>query len=261
MTAERILVLAPHPDDEVVGCAAAIMRARGRGARVFVLYLTTGLPAPELAWPWHRRSYPQRVHRRRAEALAAAARLGIEPVGFGQWPARSLRLHLAEAQRLLTACLAEHHVDTVWVPAYEGGHQDHDAANLLASTITALKVLELAEYNASDGVRWHEFPVATGRELWLRLDAAEARRKRELLALYRSERGNLRAVRVEKECLRPLPAHDYRRPPHPGVLFYQRFQWIPFAHPRVDLTPPARVYGTFARFLEAQPRRLRSQEG
>src|SRR5690349_16650698 len=50
MEPRRILVLAPHPDDEIVACGIAALRARAAGARVFVLYLTTGVPAREALW-------------------------------------------------------------------------------------------------------------------------------------------------------------------------------------------------------------------
>lgn len=72
--------------------------------------------------------------------------------------------------------------------------------------------------------------------LWL--SPAEQAAKRALLALYASERGNLRRIGLTREGLRPLPRHDYSRPPHPGPCFYQRFQWVPFRHPRVDFTSP-----------------------
>ena len=51
-----------------------------------------------------------------------------------------------------------------------------------------------------------------------------------------------------REALRPLARHDYSRPPHPGRLFYERHQWVPFRHPRVDFTPPAAVLAAIARF-------------
>jgi LmbE family N-acetylglucosaminyl deacetylase len=72
MEPHRILVLAPHPDDEIVACGIAASRARAIGARVFVLYLTTGIPATEALWPWQRAGHAARVSRRRAEAHAAA---------------------------------------------------------------------------------------------------------------------------------------------------------------------------------------------
>ena len=39
---DRILILAPHPDDEAIGCAGIIQRALGQQAKVHVVYLTNG---------------------------------------------------------------------------------------------------------------------------------------------------------------------------------------------------------------------------
>jgi LmbE family N-acetylglucosaminyl deacetylase len=250
----RILILIPHPDDEVVGCAAAIGRARAAGAAVYGLYLTTGVPAREALWFWQRGAYAARVERRRAEARAAAERLGLAPVVFREIPARALRTILREARELALAAIVKKEIDTVWAPAYEGGHQDHDAANALASTLAkaapGLRVLEFAEYNCAGGaVRTQAFPAPEGTESSFALTGAEAAHKREVLALYPSERGNLNYVRAERESFRPLAAYDYGRPPHPGRLFCERFQWVPFRHPRVDFTPHAEVRRAIAEFL------------
>ena len=100
------------------------------------------------------------------------------------------------------------------------------------------------EYAFAGGVvRANAFADGAGA---IRLSAEEAAWKRELLALYASERGNLRHIGVEQEALRPLPRHDYTRPPHAGKLFYQRFQWVPFRHPRIDFTRPEDVCAALA---------------
>lgn len=39
---ERVLILAPHPDDETIGCAGIIQQALSKGAQVEVVYLTNG---------------------------------------------------------------------------------------------------------------------------------------------------------------------------------------------------------------------------
>ncbi len=39
---QRILILAPHPDDEVFGCGGLVHRAKREGAKVFVLFMTVG---------------------------------------------------------------------------------------------------------------------------------------------------------------------------------------------------------------------------
>ena len=238
----RVLLLIPHPDDEVVGFAVAIRRARATGTRIFAVYLTTGVPTAGAAWPWHRAGHQERVDRRRREALTAAADLGIEPLAFAECPSRELKAHLAETRLRIAGHLRAVAADQIWAPAYEGGHQDHDVTNFVASLFRSeIAVLEFSEYNVARGVRSNHFPSETGQETILWLDAAEAAWKKKLIAHYRSERGNLRHIRFVREVLRPLPLHHYGRPPHPGRLFYQRFQWIPIRHPRVDFTSPAEV--------------------
>lgn len=246
MSGRRILLLIPHPDDEVVCAAAAIRRAVAAGAQVFGLYLTTGVPAREVFWPWQRRRHAARVARRQGEAAAAAERLGLVAAGAADWPSRRLKNHLAAAEALIGTALRQHRIDTLWTPAWEGAHQDHDVANFLAALYAArLPVWEYAAYSyAGHRVTAQRFATVMGGEEVLRLSAEEARWKAGLLALYRSERGNLRHIGTAVESRRPLPCHDYTRPPHAGRLFYQRFQWVPFAHPRIDFDRPATVCAT-----------------
>ena len=246
----RILILAPHPDDEVVGCAIAAQKARAAGAALFSLYLTTGVPPRELLWPWQRRHYEARVAQRRQEALAAAALLGLQPVRFQPWPSRRLKSHLAVALAVIEATLAAHRIDALWAPAWEGGHQDHDVTNFLAARLNhRLPVTEFAEYHAAGGtVVTQRFIAARGGECKIALTAAERALKRRALALYRSERANLALARCAFESLRPLAEYDYGAPPHPGRLFWTRFQWVPFRHPRIDFDAPDEVRAALARF-------------
>lgn len=255
MIGQRILILVPHPDDEVVGCFAAITRARAAGRDVSAVYLTTGVAPVEMHWPWQRPDHAARVRRRRAEALRVAERLGVRPLGFLDWPARTLQHHLGEARDYVARLLADPAagIDAVWVPAYEGGHQDHDVTNMIASTLDSeeseLRVLEFAEYNFRDQVvRSHEFVAGSHDDVVLVLTEQERQRKVELLDAYTSERPNLRHVEIGRERFRPLARYDYTRPPHPSPLFYERFQWIPFRHPRVDFTSPAQICAALARY-------------
>jgi LmbE family N-acetylglucosaminyl deacetylase len=248
MPAARPLVLIPHPDDEVVGCAIAIVRARANGATISGLYLTTGVPARERLRPWRRQSYPALIARRREEARRAATALGVSPAGFLDWPARTLKSHLDEAMALVERTLRERQIDQIWAPAWEGGHQDHDVTNFLAARCAGkLPVREFAEYNWAGGrVHSQTFARPNGTEDVLVLTPEEARFKAELLSIYRSERANLRYVRLRQESLRPIAQYDYRAAPHPGRLFCERFQWVPFRHPRVDFDRPEAVRAALA---------------
>ncbi len=249
MQSRRILVLAPHPDDEIVACGIAARRARLAGARIFVLFLTTGIPEPEALWPWQRGGYAARVARRREEARTAAALIG-EPIGFLDYPSRRLRHHLDAAAAEAGRAIAEYAASELWAPAFEGAHQDHDAANALAAQFRdLLPVYEFAAYNFAGGrVRSNQFPDRHDGEVTIELTPDEATLKQRALAGYASERGNLRHVRTARESWRPLPGHDHGAPPHAGRLFRERFHWVPFRHPRIDFEPSAAIYAEIGRW-------------
>jgi len=249
-----ILVLAPHPDDEVVGCAAAIGRARAAGSKLAVIFLTHGCIEAAAMWPWARRRYGEAVARRRAEGERAAAELGLAIAGWSDRPARHLWRELAAAEAEVRAAMAGFAIDQLWTPAFEGGNPDHDGANAIAARLAAegASVLEFAEYNLSGGrPRSHAFPHRNGQETVLALTPAERAAKRRLVGLYASERANLGYVSSDRETFRPLAAHDYARPPHPGKLWWARFQWAPFRQPRVDYTRPEEVSAALAAYAGA----------
>jgi N-acetylglucosamine malate deacetylase 1 len=253
MEPRRILILAPHPDDEIVACGIAALRARAAGARVFVLYLTTGVPVPEALWPWQRSGHAARLSRRRAEARVAATLFGLEPIGSLDYPSRQLRHHLDAAAAEIGRAIMEHGAEALWVPAFEGAHQDHDAANALAARFCdVLPVHEFAAYNFAGGaIRSNRFAEPRDGEVTIEATAAEAALKRQALACYESERGNLRHIRAEGESRRPLADYDYGTPPHSGRLFRERFHWVPFRHPRIDFEPSATVYAEIGRWVSA----------
>jgi LmbE family N-acetylglucosaminyl deacetylase len=252
----RVLILAPHPDDEIVACAIAARHARDTGAQIFVFYLTTGVPPRELLWPWQHASYESRVGRRRDEALAVAALMGFEPAGFLDIPSRRLVARLDEVAAAIDRRLLDIDPDCLWVTAFEGAHQDHDAANALAARMRdALPVWEFAAYNyAGTRARSNRFFDAGGGVIELSINRDEAALKGRALALYASERGNLAHITLAEETYRPMPRHDYALPPHHGRLFRERFHWVPLHHPRIDFTPSAEIYAALGRWSSAARR-------
>jgi hypothetical protein len=188
------------------------------------------------------------------ESTRAAALIGLGHGGNSTIPSRRLVRHLDEAAACVERAIGVVAASELWVPAFEGAHQDHDAANAIAASfLPRLPVWEFAAYNYAGGkVRSNRFLDASGGVVELTADRREAELKREALARYRSERGNLRHIRVGEEAYRPLPRHDYARPPHPGTLFRERFQWVPLRHPRIDFTPSAEIYSLLGAWSEAR---------
>src|SRR5260221_13431593 len=74
-----VLVIAPHPDDESIGCGGALRLHAVRGDRVVALFLTSGgLGLKHLAQEKARQI-------REREARAAAKILGLAGEGFMGW--------------------------------------------------------------------------------------------------------------------------------------------------------------------------------
>lgn len=76
-----VLVVAAHPDDEVLGCGGAIAKHAQRGEDVAVCFLSDGVTSRE-----SEADHAPELHRRRAAALEAARILGVAEVRFGSLP-------------------------------------------------------------------------------------------------------------------------------------------------------------------------------
>ena len=221
-------------------------RARRRGGRAYGFYLTTGVPATASVWFRSAAKYQLAVRRRWNEAQSVASALGLDIVGRQPIPSRELKGEISHSIASVREQLTALAIDRVWVPAYEGGHQDHDTANYIGSCLNSGELVwEFSEYHfARRTVQKNTFIEREGREISLLLDSEERERKRSLLLEYDSEQKNLGYVGVLQESFRPLVGYDYSRPPHTGPMFYQRFQWVPY-HPRIDYCRPEDVCRAF----------------
>ncbi len=84
----KVLVLAPHPDDEVFGCGATLAQMAQAGCEIHVIVLTDGVLASEwshLPPAQAQQKRQDKAQRRRGESIAAAARLGYPAPEFMGW--------------------------------------------------------------------------------------------------------------------------------------------------------------------------------
>lgn len=113
----RWLVLAPHPDDEVLGPGATLAMAVRAGIEVKVVVLTDGAAQGSAGV-------------RGAEARAAAAILGVPEPELWGLADRSLRPEDPRLGRLLRRSLLDNAADTVLLPSPVELHPDHRAVAL-----------------------------------------------------------------------------------------------------------------------------------
>ena len=120
----RVVVLAPHMDDEVIGCGGTIARHVTAGSDVTVIFLTDGRrgglhPDPDKI-----------VDVRKAEAQCAARVLGIRAVNFLDAEDSRLRSDTRVAGRL-REILERIRPELVYLPFFLERHPDHRAASVV----------------------------------------------------------------------------------------------------------------------------------
>ena len=139
----NVLVLAPHPDDEVLGCGGALCRHTAAGERVAVVFLTSG----ELGLKHLPRDEAWRIRER--EARAAARILGLANVEFLRGPDWGLAEAKATIARELRAILQREKPEIIYLPHPDDWHPDHQATLpllRLALAHSGLKTPELRAY-------------------------------------------------------------------------------------------------------------------
>jgi LmbE family N-acetylglucosaminyl deacetylase len=157
-SATQVLVFAPHPDDEVLGCGGSIAKLTAAGARAHVAYLTSGEQGSGLVPP------AELGPVREGEARAAVSLLGVDPADvtferFGDGQVSPYDLAQAEAVmrlvRKVRPCL-------VYLPHAHDGSFDHEAAHRL--------VLRAADMAGSPNLAHlgepHWVPCVLGYEVW-----------------------------------------------------------------------------------------------
>lgn len=111
----RILLIAPHPDDEILGCGALLAQAAESGYTVKVVIVTDGGAGLGMVFS---------EADREAESRAGLALLGIEDVVFWGYPDGACPVSGAIAERY-RALVREFSPSRLLLPAPSEQHEDH----------------------------------------------------------------------------------------------------------------------------------------
>ena len=186
------LCVAPHPDDEALGCGGTLALLAQSGARVGVVWVSDGgLSHPNS--PSHPR--PTLTALREHEALASLEALGvpIENAFFQRLPDGALPFpgdaEFAEAVASASAILARFAPQTLLLPWRRDPHRDHRASWLIWATAARDVELRRLEYLvwAFERAAQNEWPRADEATAF-RLDiSAVSARKQNAIAAHASQ--------------------------------------------------------------------------
>ncbi len=195
LTSGRALILAPHADDESLGCGGLIAELCERGRPPVVLIATDGAGSHPASRDWP----PARLRAlREAETLAATARLGLPlgNLGFLRLPdtaAPRAGVAFENACTTIATEAIERGCDTLLASWLGDPHCDHEAVQMMARAVARAQGMRLLSYPVWGWLIAPDTEVAAAEPACgFRLDIARhLRRKGEAIREHASQYADL----------------------------------------------------------------------
>lgn len=188
-TQGRAIIIAPHPDDEVLACGGLLQLLHAQGTRTVLLAVTDGTASH----PGSGLLTPADLARLRPQETAAALQtLGLDGGNAPQLlrarlPDGQVRAHVEQLHTLLRQLLRPE--DTVFVTWRQDGHPDHEACGLAASLAARACRATLVEMPVWS---WHWATPGDHRLPWhrarrLQLGDEVLRRKQQAVQCFQTQ--------------------------------------------------------------------------
>ncbi|ADQ79102.1 LmbE family protein [Paludibacter propionicigenes WB4] len=149
----NILIIAPHPDDEILGCGAVMRKHVLEGDDVYVIIMTNAhVGDPEL--------YKEEVVASvRSEALEAHELLGVKKTIFFDFPAPALdQFPKYKMSAKVSATISEYNIQTVYIPWRGDIHIDHkvvyDISLVACRPVGDYSVTRILAYETLSETEW-----------------------------------------------------------------------------------------------------------
>ena len=229
------LVVVAHPDDESIGAGA---RLRHLGD-AYLVEVTDGAPSDPACAIQHGFATPEEyAAARRSELLQAMQVAGLPEnrlISLGLVDGQ-VTFHLTELCLRITDLIDSLRPLVVLTHPYEGGHTDHDSTAFAVHLACGIlrregvqppAVLELTSYHARNGARvvqqFLPHPGADRAQRVIHLSDTDRQIKERLFECFGSQRTVLENFSTSFERFRAAPRYVFTRPPHEGILNYERY--------------------------------------
>lgn len=143
----RIIVFAPHPDDETLGCGGTIAKKISEGFEIFIVLVTDGRHAYSKSLGIESNPTPEELSRiRREEFIRATSVLGVprNNLRFLDFEDGTIQKNEKGVEARIVGIMKELLPAEVYFPFRNDGHPDHQALNR-----TALRGLRELGFNCA----------------------------------------------------------------------------------------------------------------
>lgn len=147
---KKILVIAPHPDDEVLGCGGIIKKFSEIGHQVYILVVTRGTS---------KYYSEERINNVRNEAKNAHKILGVQETLFLNYPAPELdTVSVSEISKSFSEIIQKLQINTIFLPHRGDIHHDHaivfNAGIVASRPVGKYTVSEVYSYETLSETEW-----------------------------------------------------------------------------------------------------------
>jgi LmbE family N-acetylglucosaminyl deacetylase len=150
-----ILVVAAHPDDEVLGCGGTLAKLADHGAIIHVAFLADGV----FSRAEEKTKQQEELALRRGAARAACSILRVKSVTFGNFPDNRMdTVALLDITKAVEEQIAEHRPDTVFT--HHAGDLNIDHRLTHQAVVTACRpqsghpVKTILSFEVPSGTEW-----------------------------------------------------------------------------------------------------------
>jgi len=149
----NVLIVAPHADDEILGCGGIISRYSKNGDNVYIVIVTNAnIGAPDLF-------SIDDINRVRNEAIEAHQLLKVTRTFFLEFPAPRLETYPSyEISNALAKIIYENSIDTMFIPHKGDIHRDHTVVYysclVAARPINNCPVKKILSYETLSETEW-----------------------------------------------------------------------------------------------------------
>ena len=131
---QSILIVAAHPDDEVLGCGGTIAKLTDEGAKAHVAFLADGV----FSRAGNAEAQRNELTARRAAAQKACNILGVNSMSFGDFPDNRMdAVALLDIAKAVEALIAEHQPAMVFT--HHAGDVNIDHRRIHEAVVTACR--------------------------------------------------------------------------------------------------------------------------
>lgn len=154
----RALVIAAHPDDEVLGCGGIISKYTRLGVEFMVLFIAEGSSCRYLE-PGCAESLVA-ISERTKQSIDALNILGITKYYFNDMPCGRLdQVPILEINKVIETVLCEFNPDTVFTHSLVDANNDHRIVNratiMATRPVPGITVKRLLSYEVNSSTEWN----------------------------------------------------------------------------------------------------------